>query len=97
MEFSVAWSALAQPERNGVIRSYTITLTEEYSGNAMVFSVLGNVTSFEFLNLHPAYTYALEIAAVTVSHGPNSDVMLVKMADDSECHKLVENLQVHSP
>ncbi len=82
MEFSVEWAPPSQTDQNGMIRGYTITLTED-SGMTMVVSLAENVTSFEFQDLHPAYTYALEIAAATVSQGPYSEVMLVKMADDS--------------
>ena len=81
-EFSVVWTPPSLPDQNGVIRSYVITLIEEYSGSTLDISVEGNVTSFDFQDLHPAYTYALEIAAVTISQGPNSDVILVKTAED---------------
>ena len=82
MEFSIEWGPPSLADQNGVIRGYSIALTEKISATTTSFSVAGNVTLFDFQDLHPAYTYALEIAAVTVSPGPYSEVMLVKMADD---------------
>lgn len=67
-----------------MIRGYIITLLEEYSGTLAHISVEGNTTSYDFQDLHPAYIYALKMAAITVSQGPYSDVVKVETEEDSE-------------
>ena len=85
--FSVTWLPPAYPDQNGVIRTYSLTLTDMTTGNSTVFSVESNVTSFHFDDLHPAYLYSLEIAAATVSQGPNSEPVQVEMDEDSKSVK----------
>ncbi len=67
-----------------MIRSYSVTLIDDDSGAATLFTVDGNMTSLDFLDLHPAYTYSLELAATTTSQGPLSDTVRVEMAEDSK-------------
>lgn len=83
-DFSIQWLPPVPSDRNGELRGYAITLTDEVSGVATPFAVGGNVTSLEFWDLHPAYTYILAIAAVTVSQGPFSDPMRITMDENGE-------------
>ena len=83
-ELSITWAPPVPSDQNGLIREYVITLLEEYSGTLVNITVEGNISSYVFQNLHPAYTYSLEIAAITVSKGPYSDVIKVDTDEDSE-------------
>lgn len=85
-DFSLHWQSPVPSDRNGVIRSYSITLTDKFRGITTPYSVNGNVTLFEFRDLHPAWTYSLQVAAVTVSRGPLSDPLGVTMAEDGKAH-----------
>lgn len=82
MDFFVYWLPPVHSKRNGIIRSYSIILTLTQSQVSVTHSVAGNITSFYFQNLHPAYIYEFEVAAVTISQGPYSDVVEVKMEED---------------
>lgn len=82
--FTLHWQPPSHADRNGVIRGYTITSTGESSDEVTVYTVGRNVTTLEFQDLHPAYTYGLEVAAVTTRQGPFSDRMSVTMAEDGE-------------
>ena len=62
------WSPPDQEKQNGVIQFYSIAVTG--LENTLIEIYTTNITSLTLSTLHPAYTYIIEIAAVTVSIGP---------------------------
>ena len=82
--FSVQWLPPLPEDRNGEIRSYSIMLTDKTKGVLMPYSLGGNETSTSFQDLHPAYTYSVTVAAVTIEEGPFSDALSVMMDEDSK-------------
>ncbi len=48
----------------------------------------GNTTTLSFQNLHPAYSYDVSIAAITVTPGPYSEALTVTMDEDGKSHNL---------
>ena len=83
-DFSTQWLPPVPSGRNGVIRGYTVVLTNEVTGLTASLALGANETSLGFWDLHPAYTYILSIAALTVSQGPFSDPTRVLMAEDGK-------------
>ena len=82
--FSTQWQPPVPSDRNGIVRAYEITLTNGIDGGTESHTVSGNITSLEFHDLHPAYTYVLRVAAVTISQGPFSVPVRVTMAEDGK-------------
>lgn len=78
------WLPPSYSDRNGEISNYSIVLTDSVRGTNVGYNVSGNVTSFRFVNLHPAYLYGVRIAAVTISPGPYSHMIDVNMAEDGK-------------
>ena len=63
-------------ERNGIIRSYTVTYFPTNNASALPIeeSVLGNETSFTASDLEPFTNYTFEVVAVTISQGPSDSI-----------------------
>ena len=65
---NLQWNPPDSDKQNGVIQYYSIAVMGIESATTETYTT--NVTSFTLSTLHPAYTYMLEIAAVTISFGP---------------------------
>lgn len=68
--FNVSWSP-PSTQQNGVIRSYTVNLTDAATG--LVYQYTANHTSVLIRELVPYNTYFTQVAAVTIASGPFSD------------------------
>lgn len=67
-ELNVTWLAPPRDQQNGVITHYIIVITEVMTNITIQYT--SNVTWYLAYNLHPHYTYSINIAAVTISQGP---------------------------
>lgn len=63
----VSWSMPPAADHNGVLRSYTVSITEENTGREI--SLTSQTNSLTVDSLHPHYNYTCTVAAVTVSAG----------------------------
>ena len=77
---SVNWNSLPAPSRNGIIRYYTVSVIELQTSIASQFN--STLESLTLNNLHPAYDYQIQVAAVTVSTGPFSTAVTTTTAED---------------
>ena len=78
----IAWDAPPTDSQNGMIRNYTVNVTEIETGMETVhFSLTTEITLF---SLHPFYTYEITIAAVTVAQGPLSSPITVQTDSDGK-------------
>ena len=77
-QITVTWQPPPMEERNGIIRSYTITYlpTSNTFALPIVESVQGNLTSFTASDLEPFTNYTFKVMAVTISPGPASSVVV---------------------
>ena len=76
----LSWSELPPSDRNGVIRKYTIFLTDVDSGEDTEYSAA--VETYTITNLHPDYTYRGKVAAVTVvGAGPFTLPLAVRLPE----------------
>jgi len=73
--FTLTWEPPPLELQNGVIRSYTITITEVETENT--FHLESLTTSIVVGSLHPYYTYVVSIHAITILAGPQSDMFEV--------------------
>ena len=73
--FTLTWQPPPLELQNGVIRSYTITITEVETENIFLLESL--TTSILVGSLHPYYTYVVSIHAITILAGPHSDMFEV--------------------
>ena len=76
------WDPPNVDQINGVIQFYIIAIYEEESTTNFVLE--SNVSAMTLDNLHPFYTYAIQISAVTVSAGPPSESLVVQMPADGQ-------------
>ena len=63
-----SWYPPPLEDQNGIIRYYSIRITEIDTGD--VLEEDSNVTWILLDFLHPYYTYSIQFAAVTVAQGP---------------------------
>ncbi len=68
--------------QNGLIRSYTIMVTENETGIVTQHST--SLTQITLTSLHAYYMYEFVLAAVTVSPGPMSQPVAVKTPPDGK-------------
>lgn len=80
--FLISWSAPLAVDHNGNIRSYTMDIMEENTGNQQQFSTSTN--SFRVESLHPYYNYTCTVSAVTVAGGPYSAPITVITLEDGK-------------
>ena len=59
----LSWQPPAERERNGVILTYTINITDVLSGATSLFTT--SATTYTVNNLHPYYVYHCSVAAST--------------------------------
>ncbi len=78
----VTWEAPLADERNGIIQHYLVMVMVQQTRAS--FSINSTSTSVTIPNLHPAYDYAIEVAAVTVRVGPYSSALSITTPDDGE-------------
>ena len=79
----LTWEEPPAEEQNGVITSYSISVTILETEERLSFTVAG--TRFELHNLHPFYMYSVTIAAATVNGtGPYSAVFSIQLPPDGE-------------
>lgn len=67
---NVSWSPPSM-QQNGVIRNYSVNLTEAVTGLGRQYSA--NITSILIRELVAYHTYFIQVAAVTTASGPFSD------------------------
>lgn len=78
----MTWEPLAADQQNGVIQHYMVLVMEAETRTSL--SLTSTATTLTIPNLHPAYTYSIQVAAVTISVGPYSEALSVVTPDDSE-------------
>ncbi len=76
----LSWDPPPFSEQNGQIQHYIVNVTELDTGNS--FIQIATSTEFTFYSLHPHYTYAFTIAAVTVNVGPTSNIVVAMTEED---------------
>ena len=82
--FVLSWSPPPISQQNGVIREYTVNITEIQTG---IFIILNSTsTSVSVLSLHPYYTYECTVSAYTVGIGPYSEVFTVITSEDGRLY-----------
>lgn len=78
--FYLSWTAPLPVYHNGLIRQYTINITEVDSGSVYLYS--SNTEEFSVDFLHPYYYYICSVAAVTVAVGPFSESITIQTGID---------------
>ena len=68
----LTWRHLQPEERNGIIRSYRISVTELETGSVLNFTADETATQQIVNSLHPFYNYRCTVAAFTVGLGPSA-------------------------
>ena len=67
-------------QENGLVRFYLVFVFEAETGMAAQFSSMDESINLE--NLHPYYTYSVEVSAYTIASGPSSLPLTVTMDQD---------------
>ena len=79
-----SWDPLPVEHQNGIIRHYSIAVTEEDTGMLLLKTTA--MESITLNNLHPFYTYSVQVSASTIDDGPPSPPALVKTSEDGMKH-----------
>ena len=66
------WSAPPSEHTNGIIRAYTVTVSEHETGQS--YNLSSPRTELSIGNLHPFYWYNFSVCAVTVALGPCTEL-----------------------
>lgn len=81
---SLTWTPPPEGTHNGMIRHYTVNITEDDSERELVF--YSPTTSLMVSSLHPYYTYHCRVSAITVEYGPYTDILTVTTREDGWLH-----------
>lgn len=79
---SISWDPPSLETQNGVITQYRVNVTEIETGS--VFSYVSFTTQISVQFLHPYYTYACIVSAVTNEEGPPSQVVVITTPEDGK-------------
>ena len=79
---SVSWNALPVGSANGIIRKYLVSVTVLESQEN--WSVETPHTTITLSELHPYYTFTIQVAAHTIGPGPFSHPQTLKTLQDGE-------------
>ena len=79
---SVSWSTPSLEVQNGIIRNYTIVVTDV--SNETILHVKQSATTLIIYNLKPINEYFVHIAAVTIDIGPFSEPVSILMPESSK-------------
>ena len=82
--FVLSWSPPPTSQQNGIIREYTVNITEIQTGISIILN--STSTSVSVLSLHPYYTYECRVSAYTVGSGPYSEVFTITTPEDGMSH-----------
>ena len=66
------WSAPPSEHSNGIIRAYTVTVSEHETGRS--YNLSSPQTELSIGNLHPFYWYNFSVCAVTIAQGPCTEL-----------------------
>lgn len=78
----VSWEPPLVEQQNGVIQYYLVMVMVQQTRAS--FSLNSSSTSRIIPNLHPAYVYSIEVAAVTIGVGPYSSIISISTPDDGK-------------
>ena len=78
----VSWEPPLVDQQNGIIQRYLVMVMVQQTRTSL--SLNSTSTSFTIPNLHPAYDYSIEVAAVTNSVGPYTSAISIRTPDDGE-------------
>ena len=67
---ALSWNPPPPENQNGMIRHYTINVTELNSGESFILISIN--TDIVLSSLHPFYVYEIRIAAVSIATGPSA-------------------------
>ena len=78
----MAWSPLSLEDENGMVRYYLVNVTETNTGQQ--YQIQSTTDYVTLNNLHPYYTYNVQIAAYTIGPGPYSNIAILTTAEDGK-------------
>ena len=78
----MVWGPPPTDQQNGLILHYVVVVVAAQTRSTITLNVSSNSTSIP--DLHPSYSYSIEVAAVTVSVGPFSRSVSFTTPDDGE-------------
>ena len=76
----LSWDPLPFEEQNGIIRHYSIAITEEDTG--LLLQKTTTTEGITLNNLHPYYRYSVQVSASTIDDGPSSVPISVTTLED---------------
>ena len=79
---SVSWDALPADLANGIIRKYTVNVTVSESQEK--WTVETPLTTVTLSELHPFYTFTIQVAAHTIGPGPFSPQQTLETLQDGK-------------
>ena len=77
------WHPPREENRNGIIRSYIVVITELDTGITWQQTV-ENDTDTSIESLHPFYSYSISVAAQTIALGPFTTPVMIDMPEDGK-------------
>ena len=79
---NLQWSPPPTEYINGIIRAYTVIVSEQETGRN--YSLSSTQTALLVGNLHPFYEYAFSLCAVTVAQGPCTEIYTLQTLEDGK-------------
>ena len=77
---TLSWVPPSLQQQNGVIRNYTVNICHPKTDNC--WSELSGNTQYTVSELHPFYTYLINVAATTIDSGPPTGYKSVTCLED---------------
>ena len=81
---SITWQPPLLALQNGVITGYDVLVNETNTGSTQTIRSV-NGLSVTATDLHPVYTYEIQVAAITTGIGPYSTQVRAQLPEASKC------------
>jgi len=78
----ITWEPPLASMQNSIIQNYTVAVLEQQTSSR--FTLVSTGVAITVSNLHPAYDYIVQVAAVTVRTGPFSEMVTTTTLEDSK-------------
>ena len=80
----LSWDPPPVEDQNGLIRSYSISVTRLSTGYQWYLNSNSSYTNVTIEGLEPYNSYAFQLAAYTIAIGPYSDAIVIDTLEDGQ-------------
>ncbi len=76
----LSWLPPESSKQNGIIQNYIVSISESISDILISTQIIAD-TNATIADLHPYYSYEIQVSAVTIASGPITEILFTTEED----------------